>query len=391
MNEPNRIAIVQVAPTSFTHRLAVGIGRFASPARGFLTREFSIGKEAAELPTTFKGWNPDAVVAMPPGDREDIVRQIRSGGQPTVLMGCFQPEENLAVIQAEHDSLFDQIVHHFQSMGRRRIGQLAFSQTDSEREVVQEFVRYAKSKRIVPNNGEFPNEPTHIRDRSHVGEVPPELAAWLHDLPKPAGIFTRQHYTGPYVCRVCKHLGIRVPEDIAIIGIDGFDVSLWCQPRLTSVWFPLEEIGYRVGKLVAEMLAGKPAPEEVVRLGGAEIIARESTTPKKTNGLNILEAIDFIKKHACAGITVDDVISQTQGVSRRTFYEHFKKWNRISPAEAIRERKLSEARRLLAESELSITAVAGACGYGDDIIFRRVFRQAEGVSPREYRKMQFGS
>ena len=213
--------------------------------------------------------------------------------------------------------------------------------------------------------------------------VPPALADWLRELPKPIGLFSQQAFAGPYVCRVCRHLGLRVPEDVANIGADGFDVSLWCEPCLTSVWLPAEKIGFEAAKLAAEMLAGKPAPREIVSVGGAEIIARESTTPAKPNGLNIRAALEFIKRHACTGVTVLDVISQTQGASRMTFFRRFKEWNRMTPAEAIRKRKLSAAMRLLANSELSITAVAGACGYCDDVEFRKVFRVAEGVSPRE--------
>ena len=206
-------------------------------------------------------------------------------------------------------------------------------------------------------------------------------------MPKPIGIFTQQFYVGPYLCRVCKHLDIRVPEEIAIVGVDGFDISLWCEPSLTSVWLPAGEIGYQSAKLAAELFEGKPFPEENILVDGAEIIARQSTTPAKPNGLNILAALDFIEKHACVGISVDDIVSQTQGISRRTFEMRFKEWNRTTPAAAIRERKLSEAKRLLSESELSVTAIAGACGYCNDVEFRKVFRIAEGVSPREYRKM----
>ena len=231
-------------------------------------------------------------------------------------------------------------------------------------------------------------DPPEAFDRSGVGKISQEFADWLLNLPKPAGIFTQQQYTGPYVCRVCKHLGIRVPEDIAIIGVDGFDVSLWCKPKLTSVWLPAEDIGYEAAKLTVQLLEGMPVPQEIVRVGGATIIARESTLPAKSNGLNIQAALDFIERHACAGISVDDIISQTQGVSRRSFYDKFKQWNQITPAEAIRQKKLSEAKRLLAESELSVTAVAGACGYCDDIEFRKVFRKAEGFSPMGYRKIQ---
>ena len=57
-----------------------------------------------------------------------------------------------------------------------------------------------------------------------------------------------------------------------------------------------------------------------------------------------------------------------------------------TPAELIKKRRLSEAEKLLRETDMSISAVAEQCGIGDYNYFSKVFKKAFGVSPREYRK-----
>jgi AraC-like DNA-binding protein len=53
----------------------------------------------------------------------------------------------------------------------------------------------------------------------------------------------------------------------------------------------------------------------------------------------------------------------------------------------INERRLEEARRLLLDSDDSVETIAGLVGYGDASHFRRRFRRAHGISPRDWRQL----
>ena len=57
-----------------------------------------------------------------------------------------------------------------------------------------------------------------------VAPVPRRLAAWLRRLPKPVGVICVQTGGGGYIIRVCHALGLRVPEDVAVIGTDDTDL-----------------------------------------------------------------------------------------------------------------------------------------------------------------------
>ena len=55
--------------------------------------------------------------------------------------------------------------------------------------------------------------------------------------------------------------------------------------------------------------------------------------------------------------------------------------------EAVHQRRLKHARKLLLEDALTTDAVASACGFSDAGYFRRVFRRAEGMTPYAFRKL----
>jgi AraC-like DNA-binding protein len=63
---------------------------------------------------------------------------------------------------------------------------------------------------------------------------------------------------------------------------------------------------------------------------------------------------------------------------RSVMYMSFTEWNA-----AVR---VAEAKRLLREIDLSITAVSASVGYDDVTTFERVFKRLEGVCPREHRR-----
>ena len=76
----------------------------------------------------------------------------------------------------------------------------------------------------------------------------------------------------------CKAVGLRVPQDVSIVGFDDLPVAALLTPRLTTVRQPARDMGYRAAELLFELLAG--TVEEVD--GGTfptEVEIRESVGP----------------------------------------------------------------------------------------------------------------
>jgi len=219
-----------------------------------------------------------------------------------------------------------------------------------------------------------------------VEPVPRRVAEWLRQLPKPVGIYSSYYGAGGYVVRACRALGLRVPEDVAVIGVDDVDLCLASTPTLTSVVPASEVIGLEAMKLLHQMMNGQPAPTEHVRVEAADLHVRQSTGLKEAAVCDIAAAVAYINQHACHGLTVEHLLHETQHVSKVTFHKHFLAATGQTPGDAIRQRQLEAARKLLTETKLPITQIAENCGFNSSSDFARVFRAAQGVPPLTYRK-----
>jgi GntR family transcriptional regulator of arabinose operon len=52
----------------------------------------------------------------------------------------------------------------------------------------------------------------------------------------------------------CKKQGLRVPEDVSLVGIDDSDLAAVCESPLTTVAHPKQELGRKAAKLLLEMI-----------------------------------------------------------------------------------------------------------------------------------------
>lgn len=83
--------------------------------------------------------------------------------------------------------------------------------------------------------------------------------------------------------KAIKEAGKSIPEDIAVIGADGIYVTTLIEPSLTTVELPRYEMGYRAGKLLAEMIQEPKASGQYIQLEGRLVIRRSTDPEAKEN------------------------------------------------------------------------------------------------------------
>jgi len=213
------------------------------------------------------------------------------------------------------------------------------------------------------------------------------LAAWLRSLPKPVGVVACNDVWGSQVLRACTDQGIRVPDDVAVIGVD--DDPVFCQisdPPLTSVDGNGYEIGYAAAALLDGMLSRGESPAPITFVAPGAIKTRGSTEVLSIADRDAAAAVRFVRDHACSGLTAAGAASRL-GVSVRTLERLFARHLGHSPAAEISRVRLERARELLAASDLSVGDVARRAGYAYVESLHRAFRERFGLSPGAYRRM----
>ncbi len=79
-------------------------------------------------------------------------------------------------------------------------------------------------------------------------------------------------------------------------------------------------------------------------------------------------------------------IASNHGLSPSTFRRHWNRYMQAPPARYVRNLRIREARRLLAETDLTVSEIARRIGFEDPFYFSRCFRRMTGMSPKPYRE-----
>lgn len=383
-----RIAFVADGNYGNTRRFAQGVSEDAVPKNGMICREFFYPEGASyspasshPLPKELVSWDPAAILYSGTAAFIDDFQPFLQKGIPLFVLNHL-PRTDIPLVISDKQETFGLVHEHLGN----RVASIALFLPGNPLTyalILEQYRLFCERRGVVcsyyEHDGTGPLE--NIRRTTQIDS---NFADWLKAQPKPLGLFTVTTHIGLFLSRCCQLAGLRVPEDVMLIGIDDFDVAQESDPSVTSIRLALEAMGTRAVQLASEQLAGR-TPPMLVNVSGASIVVRRSTLVEKSKEWNLDAALAFIEKHACEGINVEDVRTHTQSMSREGFQRKFVASAGITPRRALEARRMGEARRMLLETEMSPSWIAGMCGYPDYTHFFKLFRKLNGVSPTEFR------
>ncbi len=212
------------------------------------------------------------------------------------------------------------------------------------------------------------------------------VADWVAGLPKPIGLMAVKDALALEVLEACGDLGIKVPDQVAVLGM-GNDIAL-CQranPLLSSVDPGIARIGFQAATWLEEMMSGKSLPPQTLLLPPAGVVGRASTDTLSLADPQMAKILRHICEHACDPMQVNDLLTIVP-LSRRSLEVRFFQARGRSLHEEIRRIQLQRAMRLLAQTYLPLEHVARASGFGSPDWMGKVFRKELGVTPGEHRR-----
>jgi len=213
------------------------------------------------------------------------------------------------------------------------------------------------------------------------------LAKWLKGLPKPAGLFACIDDRAAQVSEACKLAGLRIPEDIAILGVNN-DELICSLPKqsLSSVAINAEKAGFEAARLMADMIGGKTQMKDrLIIVSPTHIVTRESTDTIAIEDEQLRKAINFMRQNAKSPIQVADVVAATKE-SKRTLQKKFHNILGSSINAELTRIRISMIKQLLMETSLSVSDIAGVSGFTSREHISRYFRKQTGISCSDFRK-----
>jgi LacI family transcriptional regulator len=213
-----------------------------------------------------------------------------------------------------------------------------------------------------------------------------ELTMWLESLEKPVGLMAANDARARHVLEACKAIGLRVPEDVAVLGVDNDEVI--CEltdPPLSSIEHGAGNLGYEAAALLDRLMAGKKAKSMKTFIPPKEVVTRRSTDILAVADPDVAAAMAYIHTNSCRPIRIADVVAAVQ-VSRSTLETKFKAVTGRTIHSEIRRLQIDCARSLLATTDLPIKQIAAIAGFAHIHYMTTIFHQHTGWTPAEYRK-----
>ncbi len=376
---PQRVALVIDRQVGYREAVLRGIWQFANEHGGWILRGCDLSVDQVRV---LPQWKPDGVIAGL-WSRE-VAEALVAMRVPMVDVFDWYRSPAYPNVTVEDGRIAEMALEHLLACGLR---QFAF--------VGEVWMPFAIKRRdafaaAVAREGYAP--PAQFSEVSYSAwgywghDVDTPLGTWLTSLPRPIGVFCVNDDAGVRVAQVCRQVGLRVPDDVALIGVDNDDfLCSLSYPPLSSVDTGPQRVGYEAARLLAGMFAGKPPVSQIVTLPPVGVVARQSTDVLAIDDPDLIDAIRFIRQNAARRITVDDVLARVP-MRRRTLERRFGAALGHGIAAEIRIAQLNAARGLLSGTDLSMPAIARRCGFASAQRFSRVFHEQTGMTPTTYRR-----
>ena len=213
----------------------------------------------------------DGIVIQPTGDRPILIKKLESSGKPFVLMSDFIRGVETDFVGDDDREGGRLAARHLIETGYNKIGYLGSNEdSSSDREILQGIKEVLSKKGIIIDNGQI-TWGNMSRDR--VRENVPRLAEKGVE-----AIIAVSDLTAIWTIKELERIGISVPEEMAVIGYDGIELSGFFDIPLTTLEQPNFLIGYKAGELlikrIKEEKKGSRGPKERIIYSPRLVIRR---------------------------------------------------------------------------------------------------------------------
>lgn len=202
----------------------------------------------------------------------------------------------------------------------------------------------------------------------------------------PIGVLATEDPVGRMVIDACIDAGLRVPEDVSVLGVNnGTFACEMLHPQMSSIELGAERVGWQAAQMLEQLMKNEPVSSEPIRILPEKIVERQSTDLTAVDDKAVAAALLFIREHAHQPVQVDEV-ARAALVSRRTLENRFRNLLEMTVHEVIRRERIQRACRLLKDTDMLIEDLSEACGYITRERFNQAFKRQTGITPSSYRK-----
>ncbi|MBQ0942784.1 LacI family DNA-binding transcriptional regulator [Ideonella sp. 4Y16] len=199
--------------------------------------------------------------------------------RPLVLLNCHDDRRRLPAVVPSEVAGGHAATEYLIAQGHTRI---AFINGEPWMEAAQDRL---KGYRRALATADLPFDPQLLREGDWMSGSGYEQALALMALPRPpSAIFCANDLMALGALEALKHLGLRVPADVSVIGYDDQEISRHTHPPLTTLVLPNEEMGRTAVELLLSLAAGERLPRALTKIAGPVVVRESVAGPARTAG-----------------------------------------------------------------------------------------------------------
>jgi len=381
------IGIIIERQRAYGRRLCEGIVRFARERKDWSLRivEFS------EIHRNPRLRQHDGFIARVMDD--GIADILANTGRPVVDVFLEKPIHGFAGVDQNARIVGQMAARHFIE---HRFSNFAFCGYDGRRysdDRRNAFVRCLKLNHYECECYRTPSaalkdfeESVVMREHFGMPSDAKSLSRWIRRLTKPVAVFCAHDMRAYQLSEICRAEGMRVPDDVAILGCD--DDELVCQftdPPISSIDQNAVGIGYAAAQALQRMFENPSVLPPIAKVKPLRLVERESTRTYPLSPKWLSDALVFIQSNLSQGISAADVYAHV-GKSHTLVDAAFRSRLGTSVQKEISRIRLKEARRLVMSTSTPLQDVAKSCGFSSLQYFSTSFVKAFGKSPSSLRE-----
>ncbi|MCA0242549.1 MAG: LacI family DNA-binding transcriptional regulator [Proteobacteria bacterium] len=215
----------------------------------------------------------DAFVFVGLDHEQALFSLLQDYGRPYVLTWGVDPLGRHPSIGFDNRAATHAMARHLLALGHRRIGLLSAPVEGNDRARARgEGLRAALAEAgltIAPGHAQYAPISLQAADEA--------MTRLLAQPERPTAVLATNDVFAVGGMLACRRLGLRIPQDLSISGVDNTDLGATQTPGLTSLRTPIIEIGAAAAEQLIARLEGRPY--EALQTFGFELVERASTAP----------------------------------------------------------------------------------------------------------------
>lgn len=331
-----------------------------------------------------KDWKGDGCIALLQGT--ETLEYFRTHDIPLVDMGLGNHQLPGPRIVTDNESIGRLAAEHFRDQGYKEAFTLRPDGVKMYEERLDSFKKHmeADGGKVTVLESAGRTESKVIGELTKIAQT---RGRRLEELS--IGFLAYQDTMAGEMISICLQNDLRVPENVAILGVDNDDlINKGLTIELSSVDSDQEGLGTAAANILVDLMKnpGNDKSQTIIRHKPKGVVTRQSTDCYAVENPLVAKALHWIKNNFYTGIQAADVAT-AMGVTQQGLQKAFSSSYSKSPGQEIRHQRTLAVSHLLKSSNATLEEIAKNCGYCTVNSLINSFRSNFGTTPGKYRKL----